>query len=809
MIGNYYKIAWRNIAKRKLYALINAFGLSIGIAFCLFIYLFIQDEKSFDQFQVNKENIYLINNKRFEFMAFKNGEKDPFAETVNQNAKLGEVMLDELAEVQHMSRYIGPITGSLRYEERVFSERFTAIDSGFFNMFSFKQLAGNPAALFKNKTDIVITPKVAEKYFGAENPIGKTVSINLNGENVYTIVGVFEAPPANSSLTFDILVPLTSLAWYQPTWDNHAFPTFVQLESSTDFRAFKNKLNALNEKYTGKASQEFRDREKIPEKFKFDELNLSNLTALHLNPKIKWEKSSDPQYSLILGAIAILILIIACINYISLALTSSATRKTEVGIRKVSGAGRRQLVIQFVFESLLLAFISMLIGLFFVVLFLPAFNSFTQKDIAFSATNWIQFLGLAVLLSCFVGIIAGSYPALFLSGLKPANILKGGFITKVHTWFAKPLLVTQFALSAFLIMSSVIMYQQMKFITTKDLGYNQHQVVSIPTQLEMMDAKNEGFVANFRSLLANDPAIKSIAGASMPFTYGTFELGFQHKGEAKKASAYIVDPNYIPTLEIQVLEGRNFNTSTSAAIQDEVIVNEALVKAMKWTDPLNEHLNWHFQEGLGSKVIGVVKDHHYLSLERAIEPMFLTMDKTFGSYQYLLVKLSPKDIPGSIKKLEKAYKILAPGKPFEYSFLDEQVALQYQTYQRWMNIMGLSTAFAILISCLGVFGLAGTNVVNRTKEIGIRKVLGAQLLSLFILLNKQFFGLSLIAFGLAIYPVLYVMEEWLASFQFKIQLGWASFAISMVAGLGVVLMTVLYHTLKAGRVNPVEVLKSE
>ena len=353
------------------------------------------------------------------------------------------------------------------------------------------------------------------------------------------------------------------------------------------------------------------------------------------------------------------------------------------------------------------------------------------------------------------------------------------------------------------------MYQQMKFITTKDLGYNQHQVVSIPTQLEMMDAKNEGFVANFRSLLANDPAIKSIAGASMPFTYGTFELGFQHKGEAKKASAYIVDPNYIPTLEIQVLEGRNFNTSTSAAIQDEVIVNEALVKAMKWTDPLNEHLNWHFQEGLGSKVIGVVKDHHYLSLERAIEPMFLTMDKTFGSYQYLLVKLSPKDIPGSIKKLEKAYKILAPGKPFEYSFLDEQVALQYQSYQRWMNIMGLSTAFAILISCLGVFGLAGTNVVNRTKEIGIRKVLGAQLLSLFILLNKQFFWLSLIAFGLAIYPVLYVMEEWLASFQFKIQLGWASFAISMVAGLGVVLMTVLYHTLKAGRVNPVEVLKSE
>ncbi len=201
MIGNYYKVAWRNIAKRKLYALINAFGLCIGIAFCLFIYLFIQDEKSFDQFQVNKNDIYLVNNKRFEFMAFKNGEKDPFAETVNQNAKLGEVMLDELAEVQHMSRYIAQINGSLRYQEKVFTEQFTAVDSGFFNMFSFKQLRGNPATLFKNKSDIVITPKVAEKYFGAENPIGKTVSINLNGEGAYTVVGVFEAPPANSSLT--------------------------------------------------------------------------------------------------------------------------------------------------------------------------------------------------------------------------------------------------------------------------------------------------------------------------------------------------------------------------------------------------------------------------------------------------------------------------------------------------------------------------------------------------------------------------------------------------------------------------------
>lgn len=808
MIGNYYKVAFRNIIKRKLYSVINSFGLSTGIAFCLFIYLFIQDEKTFDQFHINKKDIYLINNKRFDFMAFKNGETEPFGETVDQNAKLGEVMLEELGEVQHMTRYVTSISGMLRYQEKVFSEKFTAVDSGFFKMFSFRQLTGNSANLFKKNSDIVITQKIAEKYFGEENPIGKTVTIDLNGESEYTVAGVVESPPSNSSLSFEILIPLEKTPWYQSTWDSHSFPTFVQLQSNTDLNSFRSNLNKLNQKYTGDASSEFRDREKIPEEFKMDELYFTNLTDIHLNTKIKWEKSSDPKYSLILGGIAILILIIACINYISLALTSSSTRKTEVGIRKVSGAIKKQLVIQFVMESMMLAFVSMIIGLFLVVLFLPWFNLFTNKAIVLSSANWVQFIALALVLTFIVGIIAGSYPALYLSGLKPSQILKGGLGSKVNTWFAKPLLVTQFALSAFLIMSSVIMYQQMKFITTKDLGYNQHQLLSIPTQ-QGMDAKNIEFVENFRSLVANDPSIKSITGASTPFTYGTFTLGFKNNGEVKKASIYIVDPNYIPTLEIQLLEGRNFDALSPADGKDAIIVNEALVKEMKWTDPLSEHLNWHFEEGLGSQVIGVVKDHHYLSLERPIEPMFLTMDKTFGQYQYILVRLSPIDIPSSIKRLEKAYKALAPDKPFEYSFLDEKVALQYQSYERWMNIMGLTTGFAILISCLGLFGLAGTNVVNRTKEICIRKVLGSRLRDIFVLLNKQFIWLSVIAFALAIFPAWYVMNKWLNSFQFKIQISWVSFAISMGVGLLVVLITVSYHTVKAIRVNPAEILKYE
>ena len=794
--------------KRKLYSFINSFGLSIGIAFCLLIFLFIQDEKSFDQFHDNKNNIYLINNKRFEFMRFKNGEKEPFGETVDQNAKLGEAMLEELSEVQYMTRYVGSISGLLRYHEKVFSEKFTGVDSGFFKMFSFKLLAGNPEKVFKNNTDIVITPKVVEKYFGDEDPIGKLMTLDLNGESAFTVVGVVDAPPPNSSISFDILIPVEKSPRFQDTWDSHEYPTFVQLHSNASLSSFGVNLNKLNQKYTGDASREYRDREKIPEEFKMEELYFTNLSDIHLNTKIKWEKSSDPKYSLILGGIAILIMIIACINYISLALTSSATRKTEVAIRKISGAVKGQLAIQFEIESVILAFISMILAILLVITFLPAFNSFANKDIVISSSNWIQFLVLALLLAFVIGIIAGSYPALYLSGLKPVKILKGGLTNKVNTWFTKPLVVIQFALSAFLIMSSVIMYRQMKFVTTKDIGYNQHQVLYIPTQ-QGWDAKSDRFVENFRSAVVNDPSILSISGSSVPFTNGTLTLGFQNKGEAKSASSYIVDPDYIPTLEIQLIEGRNFNSLNPADLKDAIIVNEALVKEMRWVDPLNEHLNWHFEEGLGSKVIGVVKDHNFLSLERSIDPMFLTMDKTFGHYQYILAKLSSIDISGSIKKLEKAYKELAPDKPFEYTFLDEKVAMQYQSYERWMNIITLTTGFAILISCLGLFGLAGTNVVNRTKEIGIRKVLGSRLGDTFALLNKQFVWLSIIAFALATFPAWYAMDRWLNSFQFRIEISWVLFAVSMGVGLLVVLIAVSYHTIKANHMNPAETLKYE
>jgi putative ABC transport system permease protein len=595
-------------------------------------------------------------------------------------------------------------------------------------------------------------------------------------------------------------------------WGNFNTPTFVQLKPNASLETFHSNLAAFVDKRMGDRIEKWRKRATIPipDDAVMFEYKYSNLGDIHLMKEIGWHKVSHPQYSLILGSIAVLILLIACINYVSLALTTSAARRTEVGIRKVVGAQQGQLINQFAVESIVLALISMVIGLGLVALFLPSFNAFTEKGIQILGGEWVRMLGFTVGLALLVGLLAGSYPALFLSGFRPSQVLKGGQTSRVKAGFTRPLVVLQFALSSFLIICSVIMYRQMNFIATKDLGYNQHQVLVLPTQ-KGWSPESDQTVAQLRARLSQEPDIISVSGTSSSFNRGWSRYGYKIDGEQKSAYVYAIDPYYIPTLDIRLSEGRNFDPANPAD-STALIVNEALVKDMKWTDPLNSFLNWQ-EDSLskGARIIGVVKDYHFRSLEAGIDPMILSMDmKNVGNLVNILIKVSPTDIPATVEKVKTIWREMYPDRPFDLAFLDEDVAKQYGAYKRWMSIMGLSTGFAILISCLGLFGLSGINAVNRTKEIGIRKVMGAELTNIFILLNRPFIVLALIAFAIAAPASWYVINElFLADFQFKITVGWELFAVSVLAGLALALVTVSYHAIKAALSNPAETLKYE
>jgi putative ABC transport system permease protein len=493
-----------------------------------------------------------------------------------------------------------------------------------------------------------------------------------------------------------------------------------------------------------------------------------------------------------------------------LALTTSASRRTEVGIRKVAGAQKNQLVYQFGFESILLALISMIFGIGLVFLFLPSFNEFTGKGIQLTGTNLVSLLAFSAGVAVMVGIVAGSYPAFFLSGFRPALVLKGRFTSKLHAGFTKPLVIAQFALSSFLIISSVIMYRQMSYITTKDLGYNNAQILVIPTHTGWKSLEADNMVVRYRTALQKEHSVISIAGTTASFNRGFSRYGYRIDDEQRTAYAYGVDPFYLSTLGIDLVLGRNFDDQIPTD-SNAVIVNEALVRDMKWDDPLTEYLNWKEDSTtLGAKVIGVVKDYHFLSLEQNIEPMFLSMDRGgVGNLTEMLVKIAPGNIPGSVEALRKVWKEVSPNTPFDYYFMDEDVAKQYDVYKRWMKIMGLSTAFAIMISCLGLFGLAGINALNRTKEIGIRKVMGAELGNIFLLLNKQYVWLAFIAFVAAAPASWYVMNQWLSDFKFAITIGWELFALSMAGGLLIALLSVSYHAIRTALINPAQTLKYE
>ena len=727
MFSNYLTIAIRNLYKRKFISFVNAFGLSISIAFCLLIFLFINDERSFDRFHKNASSIFRLEENSYN--QWVDSDEITFKKSAYLQTPLIPVIKEEIPQVRYGTRYNQNDECIVQSGQTAFEETVTFVDADFFHIFSFELLQGNIDHVFDDPYSAVITPALAQKVFNRTDVLDESIDLTINGKTEnYRITGIIQAHPSNSSITYDILIPQTQRPFYENNmerWNSFNSPSFVMLEDGASLEAFQANLNSLEEKYLAENINQWKVNSGLPDDMDPFSYEFTNIRDVHLNTEVEWQLRSDPQYSYILGGIGLLILIIACINYISLSRSTAVSRQTEVGVRKAVGAHQKQLFIQFTIESILLASISMLIGLVIVTLFLPNFNEFTNKVIKLDFSLFTQVFLMSVLISVAVGFLSGVYPAIFLSSYRPVRVLKSNKTSRLKAGFTIPLVLIQFCLSAMLIICSLVMFRQMKFITTKDLGYNADQIIVIPTQMGFSEESDRA-VAKLRQAISGEPEFLGIAGTTMSFNRGWSRYGYTIDEEEKFAYVYGVDYEYLPLLDIEFAEGRNFDENNPAD-SNAIIVNEALVRDMGWDNPLQEYLNWQEDSlGQGDRIIGVAKDYHFLSLENDIHPMFLSINtQRIGHLTEIMVKLQAGNIPQGIEKLRDKWQRVIPDKPFTYTFLDDNVASQYESYQRWMKIMGLATFFAIMISCLGLFGLSGINAVNRTKEIGIRKVMEA------------------------------------------------------------------------------------
>ena len=804
MLKNYLKIAFRNILRNKVFSAINIVGLSVGIAVTIIILLFLHNELTFDSFNKNKDTIYRVIvtwERRGESIA-----------NSSQPLPLGPALVSEFPEIKSAVRFFSG-EAVISHGVNKFAEPVTFTDSTIFSMFTFPLLEGNQTTALTQPNSVVLTESTARKIFGDENPISKLLKINLGGKTRdYEVTGVAKDFPDNSSIEFSVLMPITDRPGYEKEmtdWTSFSGSTFILLSKSSRIIDVERNIKPFIEKYFGGFISESEANGWIDSNPNSFQLSFEPLLDVHFS-KIRYsmERKGNPIYSYVLSMIAFIILSVACINFITLSLGKSTTRTREVGVRKVLGAGRNHILEQFWGESIILVATSFLLSIFLVELLLPVFDRLF--DLHFGLINIIspEFLLIMSALILLVGIFSGAYPSLLLSKFQPAEVLKGKQIVTQGGMLSKSLVVLQFGLAIFLIIASSVLWLQLHYVQTSDLGYNGDQIIVVPVDWD----KGGQEIVLFKNEMSGHSRIMDITGANATFGEGWSSKVFQYRGTTHSTYLYRVDENYISTLGLHLLDGRNFRTGSSTDSSESVIVNEAFVKDIGWKMPAVGNLIpdwvWTGNNKVQLRVIGVVNDYNYLSLHDKIGPMMLTMDPDWGESR-MMIKISKTNIPATISYIKDVYAKILPNKPFDFTFLNKDVQKQYDGDRKWGEIVEISSVLAIIISCLGLFGLTTLAVVSRTKEVGIRKVLGASVISIFTLFSKDFLILVLIANTIA-WPVgWYASREWLQSFAYRINLSPLMFLLAAVLAFTISLVTIAFGTLRAATANPVESLRYE
>ncbi|SOD89139.1 ABC transporter permease [Spirosoma fluviale] len=812
MLTNYIKIAWRNLIRNKAFSAINIAGLAIGLATCLLISLFVLDELSYDRFNEKADRIV-----RVVFRGSSAGGKMNEAHVMPPTAQTLKADYPEVEEATRLRLAGNPV---ITVNNRTFRDAATAfVDSNFFQVFTVPLLRGQDAgsnaktALTRPNT-AVITQAMASKYFGNQDPIGKVITLK-SWNATYQITGVIDQVPTNSHFHFDLFLSMTSLPEAKSTsWMTSEFFTYLVLPKGYDYKQLEAKLPQVVEKYMGPQLQKSMGMTLAQFRQKGNDIGLylQPLTDIHLRSDFAYDlsPSGNIQYVYISGAIALFILLIACINFMNLSTAGASKRAKEVGIRKVLGSVKQALTVQFLVESLLLTAISLLLAIGLVYLALPAFNELAEKNLTlnFTASPWLV-PGL-LLFGLLVGLLAGSYPAFFLSSFKPISVLKGTRFTGGRNSLSlrSGLVVVQFFISITLMVSTTVVYRQLGYIQNKKLGYDKDQVLVLPETWLL--GKNE---EAFRNQLMQDSRVVNVSTSGyLPAGPGNnnnfFVYPESNTTQIVKTLRYDVDYDYIPTLGIQLAAGRNF-AKTYGTDSSGIILNETAARTLGWAkNALGHTVSRANQDGkvMTYRVIGVVKDFHFKSLHERISPLVMTLGHTGGT---VIIKVKAKDISGLLASLKTQWNQFTTDAPFNYAFLDERFNTTYRAEQKTGLILGIFAGLTIFVACLGLFGLAMFTAEQRTKEIGVRKVLGASVAGIVSLLSRDFLKLVGIALLLAVPVSWWVMTQWLQGFAYKIDIAWWMFALAGVLAIAITLLTVSYQSVKAALVNPVKSLKSE
>ncbi|UCE40877.1 MAG: ABC transporter permease [Candidatus Aminicenantes bacterium] len=782
---HHLKIAIRNIIRHKGYAFLNIFGLAAGMACCILIGLWVLDELNYDRFHENASSICRVESSQ-EF----NGRTLHIYWTPHP---LGPALEAEIPEVKDSTRVQNLSAQLLRYEDKAFEEYDVwSVDPSFLDMFTFPMIQGNPENALSGTSSLVMTERLATKFFGDENPIGKVINVAQSSD--FTVTGVLKDIPRNSTLQFDVLIPyeyLVSIGRTDDNFTNNQILTWIQLHSGVSAEEVSAKISGFVQT---KVSRSLMVLELLP------------LTKVHLYTYSGYEKNLAVQSVYLFSVIAIFVLIIGCINFMNLSTARSAKRAKEVGLRKVVGAFRSQLIRQFYGESLLFAFIALGLAVAAVSVVLPAFGNLAGKDMSWNVTGaGVLILGLAGI-ALLTGLVSGSYPALFLASFQPVNTLKGKLRSgKGNAIFRRTLVVVQFVLSAALIIGTGVVSKQMTFIKNRNLGWNKEQVVAIPIR-----SYSRPSLETLKAELANTPGILNVAVATQKPSFTSWSSsGFDWEGKDPALKVDITymeaDDGYVDTLGMTIVQGRNFSKKFPTDKTESFLINEELARLMGHEDPIGKSFSFWDQKG---KIIGVIEDFHFQPLRRKIEPLIIRWSQLNWT-NFLFLRIAPEGIMETIGTVQGTWEKILPAIPFSYQFLDEDFATIYRSEERTGTLLKIFTAMAILVACLGLFGLASYAAEQRTKEIGIRKVLGASVPGITALMCREFLVLIGLA-NLIAWPVAYfAIKDWLDNFAYRTNIPALMFLNALILSLVIGLMTVIYRAIRAASANPVEALKHE